>query len=291
MIDACDPDADMKTLRKLIKMNTGENLKLTRDEICQVYDDIQGGKLPLPPLVMNSTRTYLIDKKSPLSAKDYDQYFNSSTKKGVLKRFAKKVGLKNIDALTKQDLSDAIGTRLMYMKVREPVKIARRRIDVKRDTLALPANNLGLPNNLGNTGAVNNLGLPNNTGAVNNLGLPNNTGAVNNLGLPNNTGTVNNLGLPNNTGAANNLGLPKNQPNSRISIPKGGLFKKEQPPAFIRKYKPSTSIQKSRVKFNSVLENKKPGFLAGIFGKKNKVKPVPNRRNNMSPVVPNRRNN
>jgi hypothetical protein len=143
MIDACDPDADMKTLRKLIKMNTGENLKLTRDEICQVYDDIQGGKLPLPPLVMNSTRTYLIDKKSPLTAKDYDQYFNSSTKKGVLKRFAKKVGLKNIDALTKQDLSDAIGTRLMYMKVREPVKIARRRIGVKRDTLALPANNLG----------------------------------------------------------------------------------------------------------------------------------------------------
>ena len=197
MIDACDPDADMKTLRKLIRMNTGENLKLTRDEICQVYDDIQGGKLPLPPLVMNSTRTYLIDKKSPLTAKDYEQFFNSSTKKGVLKRFAKKVGLKNIDALTKQDLSDAIGTRLMYMKVREPVKIARRRIGVKRDTLALPANN---------TGAVNNLGLPtNNTGAVNNLGLPtNNTGAVNNLGLPtNNTGAVNNLG---NTGAVNNLG-------------------------------------------------------------------------------------
>ena len=312
MIDACDPDADMKTLRKLIKMNTGENLKLTRDEICQVYDDIQGGKLPLPPLVMNSTRTYLIDKKSPLTAKDYEQFFNSSTKKGVLKRFAKKVGLKNIDALTKQDLSDAIGTRLMYMKVREPVKIARRRIGVKRETLALPANNLGLPNNTGaannlglpnNTGVANNLGLPNNTGAANNLGLPaNNTGAANNLGLPaNNTGAANNLGLPNNTGVVNNLGLPKNQPNSRISIPKGDLFKKEQPPAFIRNYKPKNRNQTSQVKFNSVLENKKPGFLAGIFGKKkpvpnrrNNVKPepvVPNRRNNMGPVVPNRRNN
>jgi hypothetical protein len=149
MIDACDPDADMKTLRKLIRMNTGENLKLTRDEICQVYDDIQGGKLPLPPLVMNSTRSYLIDKKSPLTAKDYEQYFNSSTKKSVLKRFAKKVGLKNIDALTKQDLTDAIGTRLMYMKVREPVKIARRRIGVKKETLALPMNNTGAVNNLG----------------------------------------------------------------------------------------------------------------------------------------------
>src|SRR5210317_2107324 len=316
MIDACDPDADMKTLRKLIRMNTEENLKLTRDEICQVYDDIQGGKLPLPPLVMNSTRSYLIDKKSPLTAKDYEQYFNSSTKKSVLKRFAKKVGLKNIDALTKQDLTDAIGTHLMYMKVREPVKIARRRIGVKKETLALPMNNTGAVNNLGlpmnNTGAVNNLGLPvNNTGAVNNLG---NTGAVNNLGLPvNNTGAVNNLG---NTGAVNNLGLPKNegfptnnlgntglpknQPNSKISIPKNGLFKKEQPPTFIRNYKPKNRNQKSQIKFNNVFENKKPfrntsekknkpGFFAGIFGKK---KPVPNRRNNVSPpVVPNRRNN
>src|SRR6056300_6659 len=316
MIDACEPDADMKTLSKLIRMNTGENLKLTREEICQVYDDIKGGKLPLPPLVMNSTRTYLIDKKSPLTVKDYEQYFNSSTKKSVLKRFAKKVGLKNIDALTKQDLTDAIGTRLMYMKVREPVKIDRIRIGVKKETLALPMNNTGAVNNLGlpmnNTGAVNNLGLPvNNTGAVNNLG---NTGAVNNLGLPvNNTGAVNNLG---NTGAVNNLGLPKNegfptnnlgntglpknQPNSKISIPKNGLFKKEQPPAFIRNYKPKNRNQKSQIKFNNVFENKKPfrntsekknkpGFFAGIFGKK---KPVPNRRNNVSPpVVPNRRNN
>ena len=301
MIDACDPDADMKTLRKLIRMNTGENLKLTRDEICQVYDDIQGGKLPLPPLVMNSTRSYLIDKKSPLTAKDYEQYFNSSTKKSVLKRFAKKVGLKNIDALTKQDLTDAIGTRLMYMKVREPVKIARRRIGVKKETLALPVNNTGAVNNLGlpvnNTGAVNNLGLPvNNTGAVNNLGLPKNEGfPTNNLG---NTGTVNNLGLP--TDNLGNTGLPKNQPNSKISIPKNGLFKKEQPPAFIRNYKPKNRNQKSQIKFNNVFENKKPfrntsekknkpGFFAGIFGKK---KPVPNRRNNVSPpVVPNRRNN
>jgi hypothetical protein len=303
MIDACDPDADMKTLRKLIRMNTGENLKLTRDEICQVYDDIQGGKLPLPPLVMNSTRTYLIDKKSPLTVKDYEQYFNSSTKKSVLKRFAKKVGLKNIDALTKQDLTDAIGTRLMYMKVREPVKIARRRIGVKKETLALPMNNLGAVNNLGNTDAVNNLG---NTGTVNNLG---NTGAVNNLGntgLPTNnlgntglpTDDLGNTGLP--TDDLGNTGLPKNQPNSKISIPKNGLFKKEQPPAFIRNYKPKNRNQKRQIKFNNVFENKKPfrntsekknkpGFFTGIFGNK---KPVPSRRNNVSPpVVPNRRNN
>ena len=54
MIDACDPDADMETLRRLIKLNTGDNLTLTKKEMCQVYDEIQDGKLPLPPLIMSS---------------------------------------------------------------------------------------------------------------------------------------------------------------------------------------------------------------------------------------------
>jgi hypothetical protein len=69
MLDACDPDADIENLRQLIKLNTGVNIKLTKSQICQAYDEIQGGKLPLPPLVMSSDRTYLVDKKSPLKAK------------------------------------------------------------------------------------------------------------------------------------------------------------------------------------------------------------------------------
>ena len=32
MIDACDPDADLDTLRKLIRMNTGKAIKLTKEE-------------------------------------------------------------------------------------------------------------------------------------------------------------------------------------------------------------------------------------------------------------------
>ena len=71
-MDACDPDAEIADLRKLIKMNTGESIKLTREQICQVYDDIQEGKLPLPPLVFNSRMGYLYDKKSPLTPKDFD---------------------------------------------------------------------------------------------------------------------------------------------------------------------------------------------------------------------------
>ena len=45
MIDACDPDADIDILRKLIKLNTGDNHTLTRKEIFQVNDDINNEKL------------------------------------------------------------------------------------------------------------------------------------------------------------------------------------------------------------------------------------------------------
>src|SRR6056300_1508535 len=90
MIDMCDPDADLDTLRKLIKMNPGKSIKLTKQEICEVYEDIQGGKLPLPPLVMNSTKTYLIDKKSPLTSKDYELFFSSTVMRKDLVRLARK---------------------------------------------------------------------------------------------------------------------------------------------------------------------------------------------------------
>jgi len=51
MTEACDPDADIETLRKAIKMQTGEELKLTRKEMCDAYNNISGGKLPLPHLL------------------------------------------------------------------------------------------------------------------------------------------------------------------------------------------------------------------------------------------------
>lgn len=92
-MDTCDPNAEIADLRKLIKMNTGHSIKLTREQICQVYDDIQGGKLPLPPLVLDSKMSYLIDKKSPLTPKDFDVLFDSSSKRTDLKRIARKVGL------------------------------------------------------------------------------------------------------------------------------------------------------------------------------------------------------
>jgi len=160
-MDACDPDADIENLRQLIKINTGVNVKLTKKEICQAYEDIQGGKLPLPPLVMNSTRTYLVDKKSPLKPNDYELLFDSSTKRVDLKKIARKVNLKNVDQMTKSQIVDAIGKRLRYMKVHEPVKFARRtRVAINRTTAVNEINNTAV-NTVNNANRVNNVNTNN----------------------------------------------------------------------------------------------------------------------------------
>ena len=157
-MNACDPDADIQNLRKLIKLNTGIDIKLTRKEICEAYQDIQDDKLPLPPMVMNSSRTYLVDKKSPLNPKDYELLFDSSTKRVDLKRIARKVGLKNIDQMTKMQITDAIGRRLRYMKVHEPVRFARRkRASVTKNTAVNGYNtNINSAMNNNNLNRVNN---------------------------------------------------------------------------------------------------------------------------------------
>src|SRR5210317_523568 len=145
MIEVCDPDADLDVLKKLIKMNTGHTIKLTKEQTCQVYDDIKAGKLPLPPLIMSSNKTYLVDKKSPLKPNDYDILFDSSSKRNEIKIVARKVGLKQLDQMTKSQMIDSIGKRLKYMKIHEPVKIGTRRVTPVRKEVF---NNTAVMNNV-----------------------------------------------------------------------------------------------------------------------------------------------
>src|SRR5210317_993378 len=265
-MDACDPDAEIADLRKLIKMNTGESIKLTREQICQVYDDIQDGKLPLPPLVFNSRMGYLYDKKSPLTPKDFDVLFSSAWKRTDLKKIARKVGLKQTDQMTKNQIFDSIGKRLRYMNVHEPIKISKRRVMVSKTNTAV-----------NNTTAVNNLGL-NNTTAVNNLGL-NNTTAVNsvvgnsngNAGNGNRNRNFNNNsafgGSPRNRNAnvsskrnfnnnsafgdsPRNLNTNNNVSSSEVSFPKKSLFATMNRPDFT----------------NRKTNNKPSSIFGGIFG-------------------------
>jgi len=92
-MDACDPDINIQNLKTLIKQNIGTDLKLTRSQICDVYSTIQDGKLPLPPLIMSSDRSFLMDRKSPISRSDFEKLFSPTTKVASIRRIAKKVGV------------------------------------------------------------------------------------------------------------------------------------------------------------------------------------------------------
>src|SRR6056300_1992403 len=270
-MNACDPDADIENLRKLIKLNTGVDIKLTKKEICEAYQDIQDGKLPLPPMVMNSTRTYLVDKKSPLKPNDYDQLFDATTKRADLKRIARKVDLKNVDQMTKSQIVDAIGKRLRYMKVHEPVKFARRRRVVSVNRNVNTAVNNTAVNNVSNTNVnrVNNTAV-NNTAVNTNVNRANTTNnykanTTNNykVNTTNNykVNTTNNYKantITNNYKVnTTNTNRPKNK-NSKVSFPTGSLFAKGEKPKFL-----GGAV--------SAVKNKpeKKGFFASLFGKKN----------------------
>ena len=152
-MDACDPGIDYKNLKTLIKQNTGHDLKLTRKQICEVYATTQDGKLPLPPLILSSDRTFMLDRKSPLTRMDFDKLFNSTTKVSSIRRIAKKVGVaRHADTkLTKAQLIDIIGRRLHSMNILEPIKL--RSLQAKK-VMKFNSNNVPFGNNVNriNTG-------------------------------------------------------------------------------------------------------------------------------------------
>ena len=278
-MDTCDPNAEIADLRKLIKMNTGHSIKLTREQICQVYDDIQGGKLPLPPLVLDSKMSYLIDKKSPLTPKDFDVLFDSSSKRTDLKRIARKVGLVKTEQMTKNQIFDAIGKRLRYMNVHEPIKISRKRLlSSKSNTAANNAavNNLGLNNAAANNAAANNLGLNNTGNSGNNLGLNNtgNTGFNNTGNNVNRNRNFNNNSAFNSGGGSNNLSNnASSKPNSKVSFPNKSLFATMNKPDFAKNQE---NMSQPKPMFTGMMGTKTPNFInsnkkktsffGGLFG-------------------------
>src|SRR5210317_1520823 len=287
-MDACDPNADIENLRQLIKINTGVDVKLTKREICHAYEDIQGSKLPLPPLVMSSSRTYLVDKKSPLKPNDYELLFDSSTKRADLKKVARKVNLKNVDQMTKSQVVDAIGKRLRYMKIHEPVKFARKtRVVSVNKNVNTAVNNTAVNNvntnlNLVNTNVnrvntnvnrvntnVNRVNTTNNYKANTTNNYKANTTNNYKVNTTNNykVNTTNNYKantITNNYKVnTTNTNRPKNK-NSKVTFPTGGLFAKGGKPKFL-----GGAV--------SAVKNKpeKKGFFASLFGKKENKNFIP----------------
>jgi hypothetical protein len=292
MIDACDPDADLSTLRKLIKLNTGENIKLTKDEICQVYKNIQDEKLPLPPMILSKNKTYMTDRKSPLSVRDYETLFNPSSKLVDIKRIARKVKLESVDNKTKGDLIIAIGKRLRHLKVSEPIQISRKRVirktSEKKNNLNSMVNNIGNRNNLNSAmnsnekknnlnSMVNNIGNRNNlNSAMNSNEKKNNLNSmVNNIGNRNNLNSAmnsnekkNNLNsMVNNTGNRNNLNSMVNNTGRKndtvVNFPNESIFKSQPKPNFL-KTRETENSRGSGMRFGNVFQKSTPTFLKRV---------------------------
>jgi hypothetical protein len=280
-MDACDPGLDISNLKTLIKQNAGIDLKLSKNQICDVYSLIQGGKLPLPPLILSKDGSYLVDAKSPLTRKDFDTLFSSTSRVSEIRRIAKKVGVVRYadKKLTKQQLTDIIGRRLHSMNVHEPVKL--RSVHKKQIEKNAFNNNVNLVNNLNVNRVTNNVNnvnngtrLNNNVNNGNNLNKGNNgTRLSNNL----NNGTRLNNNLNNGTRLSNNL---NNGTRLNNNLNRGNnlssKIKKNEKPRFLNggNIKTSTNnIPKSNIKAFTSKKPKRPAFLNKSFIKTNKIKP------------------
>src|SRR6056300_1769875 len=173
-MDACNPGIDAKNLARLVRQETGVELNLNRNQVCDVYKSIQDGKLPLPPMVLTKDGKYMLDRKSPLTSSDFEVLFSSSSKSNELKRVARKVGLSNYKDMTKAELVDAIENVLKSNNVREHVRLHITAPKKKHKTV-----NSNNNNNYQNNFNVNNR---NGNGVKNNNNLKRISNESNNLG-------------------------------------------------------------------------------------------------------------
>src|SRR5210317_246338 len=158
-MDACDPGINIGNLKRLVKQNTGLELDLTREQICDAYSSIQDGKLPLPPMVLSKDGKYMLDRKSPLTGKDFEVLFGSDSTVSQLKRVARKAGLASYDKMTKAEMVEAIESTLQSKNIREPIRL---HISAQRAVRKVSVNNNNnYPNNL-NVNNANGNGVRNN---------------------------------------------------------------------------------------------------------------------------------
>ena len=163
-MDACDPSINVRNLKKLVKQNTGAELNLTREQICDAYASIQADKLPLPPMVLTKDGKYMLDRKSPITARQFEVLFSSSSKLSELRTIAAKVGLASYKDMTKSELVEAIEGKLQKMGVHEPLRLHSRATASNRKSprsvISINSNNNNYRNNL-NVNNVNGNGIPN----------------------------------------------------------------------------------------------------------------------------------
>src|SRR6056300_787185 len=288
-MDVCDPGLDISNLRTLIKQNTGTELKLSKEQICDVYASIQGGKLPLPPLILSKDGSYLTDRKSPLTRKEFDTFFSSNTKVDDLRKIAKKVGVVRYadKKLSKRQLTDIIGRRLHSMNVHEPIKLRSVQKKQIEKNAFNNSNTNTFQNNL-NVNANVNSNVNRINGNINRINGNINriNGNVNRINgnanrINGNANRINGNANRINTNA-NRINGNANRINSNVNRintnSNSNKFKKNNKPRFLNKQNNRTLTNTKPllpIREFTAPKQKRPAFLNKSFIKTNKIKPMP----------------
>ena len=224
-MNVCDPDTSYENIKQHVERNVGRPLNLSRKQICELYTNIRQDRLLLPPLVMSSDKTYMIDKKSPFTQRNYEVLFDKSSLKSQLKRLATKCGALTEADDTKDEIKQAIFAKLRTLRIHEPIKLGRQRREITKNVNR--ANNIvnRVNNNIVNRANNNIVNRANNNvnRANNNVNRANNNV---NRSNNNNVNSVNN----NNVNRSNNN---VNRAQRNISK-RGTAFSRNFVPNFIK---------------------------------------------------------
>jgi hypothetical protein len=235
-MNVCDPNTSYENIKKRVERNVGRPLNLSRKQICDLYTNIQQERLLLPPLVMSTDKTYMIDKKSPLTQRNYEVLFDKSSKKSQLKRIATKAGALTNSKDTKDQIKTAIFSKLRTLGVREPIKLGRVRAAAptkEAPSVVNSATSVSAINNRNNaTSAIRN----NSVNAINNR---NNsaTNNRNNSAINNRNNTINSVNSVNSVNAVNNRNNSVNAIRNNSINNRKTVFKRNFVPEFIKKKK------------------------------------------------------
>ena len=135
------PGIALNQLTKTVQERYSVNVRgIPKNVIESVYRSITEGRLQMPPLVLSEDKTMLIDRKSPLSGKDYKILFDSASTKRKLYRLADKMHLFGYKELKKSEIVNQIKEKLLVTGISEPILIQVKR---KSKNTASP-----LPNNV-----------------------------------------------------------------------------------------------------------------------------------------------
>jgi hypothetical protein len=177
--------------------------KMSQQNVCNVFRDCSKNPKSLPPLrfAQADGKFFLIDKRSPLRAKDYVKLFGRPTEND-LKKMYEKLGIKSNSNANKstKDMKNEILSRLDKLDICEPVQIPASCKTEARNS----SENLGNGAALMNTNNVNINSLINNRNNAN----ANRNNANSNRNKANNVNINSLIGNRNNANANRNNKKP-----------------------------------------------------------------------------------